>query len=280
MRTVDVLMITYDRADYARQSLSQLLASCDEDARVWIWHNGEDAATLEVARELSRHPRVAAFHHSERNQRLTAPTNWLWENATGDLLGKVDDDCLVTPGWLDVLRRAHTDVGDFGVVGSWRFLEEDFVPRLANRKIATFEGGHQLLRNPWVQGSGYLMKARCVQEHGLLTEGQSFTDYCLGLALRGYVNGWYYPFVREDHMDDPRSPRTGLRSDADLRRRLPLSAQQSGATTLAAWERQLRRSARTLQAVSPDPRAHRGWRHKLRGGVQRARARMTSTLSR
>lgn len=264
MRTIDILMITYDRPEYVRLSLQRLLDTCDEHMHVWIWHNGEDEATLEVARSFANHPRVKAFHHSPQNQLLTAPTNWLWTHATGDLLSKVDDDCLVSHGWASLLTQAHEDHGAFGVLGSWRFLDEDFVPRLARRKIERFPGGHQVLRNAWVQGSGYLMKRRCVDEQGPLQDGQSFTDYCLRLALRGYVNGWYYPFVREEHMDDPRSPFTGLRCDADLQRRLPLSAQQSGASTLQAWEQQLRRSARTLQAASPDPRAHMGWRRRLR----------------
>lgn len=275
MTGVDVLMITYDRPHYVRHSLRRLLDSGGDDLRVWVWHNGQDVATLEAVASLRSHPRMAEFHHSEENQGLTAPTNWLWHHAPGDLLGKVDDDCLVTPGWVDILRRAHEDHEPFGVLGSWRFLDEDFRARLARRKIARFPGGHRVLRNPWVQGSGYLMKRRCVEEHGVLADGQSFTDYCIRLALSGDVNGWYYPFIREEHMDDPRSPWTGLHSDADLQRRLPLSAQQSGVTSLAEWEHQLRRSARTLQAVSFDPRAHRGWRHKMRGGVQRARVRVS-----
>lgn len=280
MASVDILMITYDRPQYARLSLQRLLDTCDEDMRVWIWHNGEDAATLATVESFLDHPRVAEFHHSPENQRLTAPTNWLWENSRATFLSKVDDDCLVSPGWADVLRGAHHDCPPFGVVGSWRFLDEDFVYRIAKRKIRTFPGGHRLLENFWVQGSGYLLKRRCVEEQGLLRPGQSFTDYCIQLALRGYRNGWYYPFIREEHMDDPRSPWTGLRSDEDLLRRLPLSAKQSGIRTLEDWENQQRDSARLLQAASVDPRHYQGWRRWARAGRSRLRRRLRRRLPR
>ncbi|HEX2029453.1 MAG TPA: glycosyltransferase family A protein [Nitriliruptorales bacterium] len=274
--TVDILMITYQRAHYLRRSLPRLLDTCDETMRVWLWHNGEDDETLSVVRAHQDHPRVHRFHHSRENLRLTAPTNWLWTNSDAPFVGKVDDDCLVEAGWAARLRAAHLDNPSFGAIAAWRFPDEDFVPRLANRKIRRFEGGHQLLQNCWVQGSSYLMKRRCIDDLGALVPGQSFTGYCIELAYQGYVNGWYFPFIREDHMDDPRSPHTSLKTDEDLRRHSPLSAAPAAVRTLHDWERQLRRSARTLQRASTDPRRYRGLQGKLlrpmRRGVRRALA--------
>ena len=260
-------MITYRWPSYVAQTLPRLLATCREDVRVWIWHNGEDEQTLKVVRSFATHPRVAAFHHSPDNQRLRAPTNWLWEHATGEFLGKVDDDCLVSDGWVELLRRAHDDEPALGVIGSWRFPDEDFVPSVAAAKITTVGGGHRLLRNPWVQGSGYLMKRRCVEDNGLLRDGQSFTSYCIELAAMGYVNGWYYPFVREEHLDDPRSPLTGLRTETDFQDRFPLTARLRGIGSLAQWDEENRRSAYSVQSAHQDPRFHRGWRRRLRSRI-------------
>lgn len=272
MSGIDVLMITYRWPRYVEQTLPRLLATCTDDMRVWLWHNGDDDATLRVTRSYADHPRVARFHHSPDNQRLTAPTNWLWEHAEGELLGKVDDDCLVSDGWAQTLQRAHADEPEFGAIGSWRFYDEDFVPEVAHRKIRTFRGGHQLLCNPWIQGSGYLMKRRCVEHAGPLEPGESFTSYCVELAAAGYTNGWYFPFVHEDHLDDPRSANTGLITDADFRDRLPLSAQWRGITTIEQWEEENRRSAYSVQAAHPDPRHYRGWRktaRRVRGRIER-----------
>ncbi len=269
MFSTDVLMVTYDQPDYVRLSLPRLLDSCGQNDRVWLWHNGEHAETLETVRSLANHPRVFRFHHSKENVRLRPARNWLWENATGDLVGTVDDDCLVQRSWIQTLGRAHMDCPEFGAIGSWRFQDEDFIPELAERKIEEFDYGHRLLRNHWVQGSGHLLKRLCIERHGLLKPGQSFVQYCVELALAGWINGWYYPFVREQHLDDPRFPDSRLKSDADLRRRPPLTAARTGVTTLSEWEQRIRLSARTVQAATLDLRYYRGWRRRLRGASRR-----------
>ncbi len=269
LQTIDVLMITYNRPEYTRLALGHLLQNCDQDMRVWVWHNGTHAPTLEVVNSFREHPRLHRFHHSPENKKLREPTNWLWSHAEGDLLSKVDDDCLIPERWAESLRRAHRDVPAFGVLGCWRFPEEDFVPELAQWKIRAFPGGHQLMVNLWVEGSGYLMKRECLDAVGTLGSEQSFSDWCVEVAARGWVNGWMYPFLYQEHMDDPRSAHTLLKSDEDLMRYLPLSAQSSGVRTLAEWQQQLRQSARTLQQVSIDPKQFRGWRRRVNNARDR-----------
>lgn len=252
MTSIDVLMITFNSADYVQRSLPRLLESCTDDMRVWVWHNGTDEATLAAVTEHVDDPRVARFHHSPENARLLGPTQWLWAGSRADLVGKVDDDCLVDLGWAERFAQVHRDWDRLGAIGSWRFYEEDFVEELAAPKIRTGPGGHRIMQNAWVQGSGYLMKREVIERFGGLRPGLTFTQYCKRIARRGYVNGYHFPFVCEDHMDDPRSPNTGLRSDADLRKRLPLSAQARGINTLEDWTRELRASALSVQAASAD----------------------------
>lgn len=271
---VDVLMITYDRPPYVRRSLQALLNSLDDETGVWLWHNGQDESTLQVTREFAKHEQVVAFHHSAQNLRLTAPTNWMWEGTSADLVGKVDDDCLVHPDWIRTLRQAHADVPHLGAVGSWRFLPEDYREDLAKKKIIDLPGGHRVLQNLWVQGSGYLVKTGDIRRQGLLADGQSFSSYCIELAKAGRVNGWYFPFIPEDHMDDPRSLNTLLRTDEDLLQRLPLSAVANGVRTLADWERQMRDSALIAQTASLDPRAYSGWRLRRRNVRRRIQRRL------
>jgi hypothetical protein len=120
------------------------------------------------------------------------------------------------------------------------------------------------------------MPRALAESNGPLREDESFTGYCIRLARAGAVNGFYYPFVPEDHMDDPRSPNTIIHSDEDLRDRMPLSAKANGVTTVAQWTAQLQQSALVLQTASLDPRSYAGWRRKarsLRKRFQRARGR-------
>ena len=265
----DILMITYRSAGYLHLSLPRLLETLGERDRVWLWHNGDDEATLEALRPWREDPRVHRFHHSRENVQLREPTNWLWQESAGQFVSKVDDDCRVSHGWLETFADAHAANPSFGAVGSWRHPEEDFFPDLAHRKIETFAGGHRLMRNLWVQGSGYLLPRALTERHGGIGPEESFTEYCIRLARGGAVNGFYFPFVAEDHMDDPRSPHTLIHSDADLVDRMPLSARLNGVRTVAAWTQQLEHSARVLQGASLDPRTYRGWRRRLTSARKR-----------
>jgi glycosyltransferase involved in cell wall biosynthesis len=271
MPTVDILMVTYDSPESTALCLPRLLETCGANARVWLWHNGDDKETLEVVERYRSHPRIARFHHSPENQKLWAPTNWLFGNSDGDYLSKVDDDNLLPDGWIEDLISPHEAFPDFGVLGCWRFADEDFVPELANRKIKEFPGGHRVMLNLWTEGSCFLMKRRCVKEQGLLQQGQSFPQYCKSLAQRGFVNGYRFPFIRVEDLDDPRAPHTLIRSEEEFARMQPLTAVYNGVRTREEWTNQIRRSARAVQSASPDPKHWRGWRQAVRSLKLRAR---------
>ena len=223
-------------------------------------------------RGYANHPRVARFHHSRENLRVWGPTKWLFDESQAAYLSKVDDDNLLPDGWLETLIAAHESYDRFGVLGCWRFPEEDFVPELANRKIREFPGGHRVMVNLWTEGSCFLMKRACRDQQGPLLPKQTFPQYCKQLGLKGWINGHYYPFIKYENLDDPRSPVTLIRSEADLKRYLPLTAQYNGITSIAEWTEQLRRSARESQAASPDPRDWQGWRQAMRRLRARGRA--------
>lgn len=269
----DILMITHNRPEYTALSLSTLLDRCDAQTRVWIWHNGPDEATRAVVRSFSGHDRVCRVHYSDTNEKLRGPTNWFWQQTDAKYVGKVDDDCLVPPGWSLALREAHDAVEQLGVIGCSRLRSEDIVDDLVRRKLMTFDSGHAVMRNAWVAGSGYLMKRRCITRHGLLREGESFSGYCIRLAREGWINGFYHPFLFEDHMDDPRSVHTHYRTDADFQRLRPLTADVYGAGTLNEWSESIRRNARLLQESPVDARQFQGWRrrlHRVRERLKRA----------
>ncbi len=259
---VDVLMVTHRRPDYLQRSLPRLLDQCDGIARVWLWHNGGDDNALTIVRKYADHPAVAEVRHCAENVGQVPAINWLFEQAEGKYLSKVDDDCLVADGWIEELRAAHESVEKLGVVGTWRFFPEDFVPELAERKMIDLPGGHRLLRNHWVQGSGFLLKRECVEIMGRLGEREMLPSWFTRLGLDGWVNGWVHPFIREDHMDDPRSPNTAMRSDEDLLARMPLTAARHGVTSLDDWIARLQATARDVQAAPLDAKYHRGWRRQ------------------
>jgi glycosyltransferase involved in cell wall biosynthesis len=266
---VKVIMITYNRAEYTRLSLETLCRSLPEYASVTIWDNHSNEATRAVLGEFEKHPRVERVIYHTNNDRLRGPTNWFWEQTKdADFVSKVDDDCLMPAGWCETLVEAHRDIPKAGALGCWRFLDEDFKPDLANRKIQTF-GKHRLMRNCWVEGSGYLMKREMVDRLGPLRDSESYPAYCIRAAVQGYIHGWYYPFLFQEHMDDPRVPHSGIRSEEDFMRLRPLSAETFEIKSREEWIERLKYSAWSLQAISFDPKDHVGWRANLRRRINK-----------
>jgi hypothetical protein len=259
---VDILFLVHDRAHYIRRTLPRLLASVPDGSRIWIWQNEDHR---EVSRLLDEHlddPRVFRVHRHPTNAGVTAPTNWLWREAAGALVGKVDDDCLVPDGWVEALVAAHEGSRALGVIGMWPFPEGDLLPEtLRHRSVALGEQRH-LLRNCWVGGSGYLMKRECVGMNGLVSQRRSFTRYCIDLSAFGYLVGWHYPLILQDHMEDPRSPYCTIRTDSDLVEQRPQAIRLLPEPTVQAWVRQHEELARRVQTASLDPKEHQSLRHR------------------
>lgn len=268
----DILMITHKRPAFTKKSLTRLLESCDPTMRVWVWHNGGHAETLDVVRSFQSHPRFYKLQICAENLKLRAPTNWFWQHSDGEYVSKVDDDCLLPDAWGEKLRSAHHAEGRFGVIGCWRFYDEDFLPDVASKKIQKFNEGHSLMVHGFVQGSGYVMKRAVYEQLGPIKADESFTGYCIRAAYQGWINGWSFPFIHEDHMDDARSPNYPIKTEDEFQKNLSLSQINFGVNTLAEWQLFGRILARHLQNEIIDPRKHFGWRgllQKLKNKLKR-----------
>lgn len=250
---ITVLLITYNRPRYLSISLPRLCETLPVNANLVIWDNASGNETRSILKDFQSHPRVERVHYNDKNDKLRGPTNWFWEHyGDCDLLGKVDDDCLVPFGWCETLSQAHADIPEAGALGCWRFPDSDFRPEIAAKKIFIY-GSHRVMRNCWVEGSGYLLKSSMQKRLGPIRSDESFSSYCIRGAALGYVNGWYFPFLFQDHFDDPRSPNTDYTSEEAWLAHQPLSAGTFSVKSLAEWDRRLRHSARTLQEYSFDP---------------------------
>lgn len=263
VKPVDILMITYNRAQYTRHSLQRLLDTATDSTRIWVWHNGTDGDTLEVVRSFEGHARLHRIHHSPENLKLTEPTNWFWRESDGEYVGKVDDDCVVPERWVETLVDAHESNPELGVIGCWHFMPEDTTEEQLAPKVVSMDG-HQIVRNCWIGGSGYIMKRAAQTAQGSLRDGQSWPQYVLELSAKGWVNGWYYPFLYQEHMDDPRSQHTLFKTDADVRRMAGLTARQRGITTVRSILDRQQIAVQEILNSSMDPRHYVGWRARIR----------------
>ena len=267
---IKILMITYNRPAYTKLSLKTLIENTPDHAQIVLWDNASDEETRSIIRKYESHPRIERIIFNPMNDKLRKPTNWFFNSyRDADFLGKVDDDCLVPRKWCDILQQAHLDIPKAGILGCWHFLPEDFNEETARKKIFRY-GEHQIMRNCWVGGSGYLMKQAVLNEIGLIRQKENFTDYCIRAARKGFINGWYFPFLFQEHMDDPRTKHTGIRTDEDFRRLIPLSARTFNIDSRDDWIRRLRLSAQRLQAYSFDPSDFIGLQAKLKRRISKA----------
>ena len=123
------------------------------------------------------------------------------------------------------------------------------------------------------------MRRKCVKQEGLLTEGESFPRYIERTAWRAWINGWYYPFIYSEHMDDPRAEHTLLKCDADIADHLPLTAQRNGVTSLDEWTELIRETAVHVQSAGVRPGKYFLLRSLLYRAGLRAAARPRSQAS-
>jgi GT2 family glycosyltransferase len=259
--TIDLVLVTCNRLAYTKLALASVLADPTEDFSLTIWDNGSTDGTVEYLRDEVNDSRIAKIVFSESNVGQIAAVNDVWGKSKADLLGKLDNDCVVTAGWTRTLGKAHSDVENLGVVACWHFFPEDFDYELARHKIERF-GEHRILRHPWTCGTGLLVKRKTYQEFGPITKNAT-TSYWIRMAAAGYINGFYYPLVYQEHMDDPRSEHTLLKDTESLEKYLPVSARSFGIRTVEQWTNFLKKDARKLQASSSNAMNYVGWRRRL-----------------
>lgn len=199
MPSIHLLMLTYDRLDYTRAALDALLADPTESFQLTIWDNASRVDTRDYLQTLTD-DRIQEVVFSPENLGQADPFNKVFGASRADLIGKVDNDCVVTPGWTRSLAAAHEDSPEIGIVGCWPFSEQDLDTDRARWKIQTF-GGHRILRHPWMGGSGLLIKRDLFDRYGPCPDIVSRLS--LKIASGGSVNGWYLPLILQDHLDDP-----------------------------------------------------------------------------
>jgi glycosyltransferase involved in cell wall biosynthesis len=269
--TVHLVMMTFNRLEYTREALPALLRDPQEPFALTLWDNGSTDGTREYLQTV-RDPRIVDLVFSEENRGQTWVTNKIWSESDADLVGKVDNDCVVTPGWTRTLARAHADLPELGVVGCWHFFEDDFDYERARHKIQRF-GAHQILRHPWIDGSALLVKRRVFLENGPCGEQEYLSGFWKRLALKGYVNGFYYPLILQDHLDDPLHPRCLIREEGAFDRHRAITqglkaGRYADPEGRIRWRQEI---VRNLLDDPWDPRAYVGWRDRWRRWRRRLR---------
>jgi len=139
---IDLIFTTYNRLQYTKLALASVLADPAERFSLKIWDNASIDSTVEYLRTKVSDPRIADIVLSKENVGQIDAVNTVWGGSNADLLGKLDNDCIVTPGWTRMLAQAHRDIDRLGVVACWHYPLDDFDEQAARRaeKIQTLGG--------------------------------------------------------------------------------------------------------------------------------------------
>ncbi len=267
---VALAFITYNRLDYTKLALRSILANDQDDFALTIWDNASTDGTAEYLSTVDD-PRIAEVILSKENAGQIAAVNEIWAKSKADLLGKLDNDCLMTPGWVGKLAEAHEDIPELGVVACWHYPLDEFDEQAARKagKIQQF-GDHQIVRHPWTCGTGLLLKRSTYERFGRL-QGKGTTRYWMKIAYAGLINGYHFPLIPQEHMDDPRSRYTLVSDDESVRQygRTACVLRDNGINTIEdRWKRR-QMILRNLNAGPWDVRHYTGWRGRLKNFRER-----------
>jgi glycosyltransferase involved in cell wall biosynthesis len=263
-----LVYITFNRLRYTRLSLPRLLADPSERFDLVIWDNGSTDGTAEFLRSV-HDPRIREVVLRPANEGQAAATNYAWSRSDAELCGKVDNDCLVTPGWTRVLASAHAAISELGGIGCWHFMEEDFDLERAAPKLRRM-GTHQIVVHPHIGGTGFLLKRKDYESFGPVDE-RLLSRFWIRLAIHGRINGWHYPLVLQEHMDDPRSSYCAMPERIEPHGGSWITRSR-GLTTRADFERWIRDDAAKILGSPSEVTASLRWwylRSMLGGWVRR-----------
>jgi glycosyltransferase involved in cell wall biosynthesis len=262
-----LVIVTHHRLAYTRKCVEHVLADTQSDFDLYFWDNASSDETPDYLKSL-KDPRIKDVVLSKENAGQTIAMNRLWNASKAELVAKLDNDCLPEHGWLQTFAAAHRDIKNLGAVACWHYRKEDFYPEVAHYKIREING-HKIFQHPWVCGSGFVMKRETYLKRGPWPEGSpdiGTTDYFMDLALAGFINGWYYPLILQEHMDDPLSPHCLFDDDASL-----LALKEISYTLrvqkIKTYSQRLQRRKIVVDTLHYSPwnaRAYQGWLGKAR----------------
>lgn len=125
-RMIDLLYVAYNRLEFTRWSFGALIDNTNWDL-VSAVHVQDDGSTDGTAEHLEAqcaylqdlHPRLAVYFHGERVGGPVAAMNaYLELEDPAPLLAKVDNDFVMSPGWLDALHAVLQANPDLDIIGT------------------------------------------------------------------------------------------------------------------------------------------------------------------
>ena len=233
-----LLMVTHNRLAHTRVALDSVLALDYPSLRIVVFDNASSDGTVEFLRARLRGESRATLLASNVNRGVVYPMNLVWfgDQASGgrsfaeqkatlgsaELLAKVDNDTWVPPDLLLRLAECHQRSERFGALSGFHFRAEG--EALVDAGRAGEFDGVRVLAQPYVGGCAVMVRRAVLDRLGPIPCGgharagdgndtgpvldSGWTFYQERMTELGLVNGYPWPPIHVDHMEDVRSARS------------------------------------------------------------------------
>lgn len=171
---VEILVITSGRPIYEKICLEALGKQTYKDFKLTIFENKDKESLADI-------------------------TSRVFLASDAELVGKIDDDMLCPPELIERLVEAH-NAHHFGYIGGFHFRDEEMAG--VQPKITEYNG-IKIWERPHIGGNFLIRRSDFNGYEGQGLMGLS--EYQWKFKEKGLVNGYIYPFIFTDHMQDGRS---------------------------------------------------------------------------
>ena len=248
----DLLLISWNRRDYYKRTLENLLES-DAAFRLYCWDNGSKDGAADILADI-KDERIAEKHFCPVNVMQGYPTEWFLEKSQSNIIGKIDDDTIVPHNWIDIIGSAIQNHNELGMIGCWTFWPDDFKRnhQKAMKKIVQI-GSHRILHNCQIGGTAFLMRKSNAIKYFLTNNlGRGFPIDRIKMTKDGLYSGWYYPLVHAEHMDDPRSTHCLMNRPNGMAQHAALTAKRFNITTPDKYQKWIMNDADSILSETVD----------------------------
>lgn len=117
--SLSVIIPTRNRCEMLRDVLESLALEIDENTstEIVVIDNGSTDATRDVVTAFTESAACPVIYHYEAQPGLHVGRNLGIQLARGNVLAYLDDDVLVTSGWLSAIMRSFTAQPDLAILG-------------------------------------------------------------------------------------------------------------------------------------------------------------------
>ncbi len=176
---ISLVLPAYNEEHFIAACLDSVASQTEPPDEVILVDNNSTDKTVAIAKH---YPFVKILHEKRQGLRYTRNTGM--DAATGDVIGRIDADCVLNPSWCAELRRMFADPTVNAATGSSYYYDQP-MPRFNWQVDRFFRRLAFIGSGPLLYGSNMAMRREVWQRirPEVCMEGEFFEDYDLSIHI-------------------------------------------------------------------------------------------------